>query len=227
LPALALLGAFRRPWRGPRALTRLFIVLVASAPVVATFLVLWGDERYYFIFVPLLCIWAANGLFEFGVWIKTSAAAAGWNLVAHPAVSQWILPALLGLAMVVLPVRQVTTLYEFSDSAPPSRVDKEVGLWIKGQQDWPVRIMDLTLPLSYHANAQQHVYFPYCTGDLALRYLDAAQVDYVVLRRGEKFTHYYEDWLTRGIPDQRAELLRLTSVAGEEKFVIYRWHRSE
>jgi hypothetical protein len=45
--------------------------------------------------------------------------------------------------------------------------------------------MDLSLPLTYHANAQQHVYFPYATGDLALRYLDAARIDYVVLRRQE------------------------------------------
>jgi len=85
--------------------------------------------------------------------------------------------------------------------------------------------MDLSLPLSYHADAQQHVYFPYCTGDLALRYLDAAQVDYIVLRRGAKFTKYYEDWLTRGIPDPRAELLQLHSVAGADEFVIYEWHR--
>lgn len=225
LPALALLGACRRTWRGPRAVTRLFIVLVAAAPVVATFLVLWGDDRYYFIFVPLLCIWAANGLFEFGVWIKTSGTAVGWNIVASPAVHQWMLPGLLGLAMVILPVKQVSSLYTFSDSAPPNRVDKEVGLWIKGQQDGPVRVMDRHLPLSYHANAQQHVYFPYSTGDLALRYLDTAQVDYVVLRRQERFTRYYEDWLTKGIPDQRAELLQFPSVPGAERFVIYRWHR--
>jgi hypothetical protein len=87
--------------------------------------------------------------------------------------------------------------------------------------------MDLSLPLTYHAGAQQHLYFPYCAGDLALRYLDATQVDYVVLRRGAKFTKYYEDWLTRGIPDPRAELLQLPSVVGAEKLLIYRWHRND
>ena len=227
LPALALLGAFRRPWQGPQALTRLFVMLVAAAPVVATLFVLWSDPRYYFIFVPLLCIWAANGLFEVGLWIKASSAAAGWSILARPAVSQWIFPGLLGLAMIISPVKQVRTLYLFSDSAPPSRVDKEVGLWIGRKQDRRVRIMDLSIPLSYHADAQQHVYFPYCTGELALRYLDAAQIDYVVLRRGGKFTQYYEDWLARGIPDHRAELLQLPSVAGDAKFVIYRWHRGD
>lgn len=224
LPALALLGAFRRPWRGPRALTRLFLISVTAAPVLATFLVLWGDARYHFIFVPLLCVWAANGLFEIGSWAKASIAATGWHRIA--AVSRWMLPGFLWLVMIVTTVKQVSALYEFSDSALPTRVDKEVGLWIERQQQRPIRIMDLSLPLSYHANVENHVFFPYCTGELALRFLDAAQVDYVVLRRGLKFTVYYEEWLTQGIPDRRAELLQLPSEAAADKFVIYRWHRN-
>ena len=85
--------------------------------------------------------------------------------------------------------------------------------------------MDLAygLSLAVHAHAQ-HVQFPYCNGDLALRFLDAAQVDYVVLRRDTKFTQYYEAWLTRGIPDRRAELLHVSPDA-DTKFVVYRWRR--
>jgi 4-amino-4-deoxy-L-arabinose transferase-like glycosyltransferase len=221
LPALALLGALRRPWHGPQATTRFYVMLVSAAPVAATLFVLWGDVRYYFIFVPFLCIWAANGLFEIGLWIKASSAAAGWNILVRSAVSQWIFPGLLALAMIVSPIKQVRN--QFSDSAPPTRVEKEIGLWIGRQQSRPVRIMDNALPLSFHAGAGQHVYFPYSTGELALRYLDAAQVDYIVLRRGEKFTQYYEEWLTRGIPNPRAELLQLPSVADAERFLIYKW----
>lgn len=226
LPALALLGALRRPWRGPRTSSRLFVLSIGAAPVVATFFALWTEERYYFVLVPLLCIWAANGLLEVGLWTKASSAAAGWSMLGRPMVSQWIVPGLIGLAMVISPVKGVRRVYVFVDSALPTRVDKEVGLWIGRQQNHPVRIMDLSIPLTFHAGAQ-FTYFPYCTGELALRYLDAAQVDYVVLRRGEKFTQYYEEWLTRGIPDHRAELLQLSSVAGADKFVVYRWHRGE
>jgi hypothetical protein len=218
LPALALLGALRRPWRGPQASSRLFVMLVAAAPVVATFFALWNEARYYFVLVPLLCIWAGNGLVEVGLWMSASSAAAGWRMVARPAVSQCIVPGLIGLAMVVSPVKGVRKQYIFNDSAVSNRIDKEVGWWIERRQNRPVKIMDLSLPLT--------TYFPYCTGDLALRYLDAAQVDYVVLRRGEKFTRYYEEWLTKGIPDQRAELLQLPTVAAADKFVIYQWHRN-
>ena len=226
LPALALLGALRRPWRGPQVLGRLFVLLVAIAPVLATFSALWNEQRYYFVFVPLLSLWASNGLFEIGLWVKASSAAAGWKVLERPVVSQYIVPGLIGLAMIVSPISGVRRVYVFGESAPPTRVDKEVGWWIGRQQNHPVRIMDLSIPLAFHAGSQ-FTYFPYCSGDLALQYLDAAQVDYVVLRRGEKFTQYYQDWLTQGIPDQRAELLQVSSVVGADKFVLFRWHRGE
>ena len=225
LPALALLGALRRPWRRSQTSGRLFVLLVGAAPVVATFFALWTEERYYFVLVPLLCIWAANGLLEVGLWTMASSTAAGWNVLARPAISYCIVPGLIGLATIISPIQGVRRVYVFVDSALPTRVDKEVGLWIGRQQNYPVKIMDLSIPLAFHAGAQ-FTYFPYCTDDLALRYLDAARVDYVVLRRREKFTKYYEEWLTHGIPDHRAELVQLPSVAAADRFVIYRWHRN-
>ena len=223
LPALALLGAFRRPWKGRQAPLRLFVLLVAAAPVLATLFVLLADARYYFVFIPLLSIWAANGVYEVGMWAKASSQAARWNLLASPSISQFLVPGFLILAMTISPLKEVATQYEFSDSAPPVRVDREVGLWIGRQQDRAVRIMDLSLPLTYHAGAQLHLYFPYCSGELALRYLDAVQADYIVLRREQKFTKYYEDWIVNGIPDHRAELIQLPPLPGADKFVIYRW----
>ena len=225
LPALALLGAFRRPWRGRQAASRLFVMLVASAPVVATFVALWNEPRYYFIFVPLLSIWAANGLYEMGLWARSSSEAAGWKFVARPVVSHLLIPGIMASIIVIGPVKKVRKLESFEEGASSARVEKEVGLWIARQQKHSVRIMDLSIPLAYHANAQ-FSYFPYCTGQAALQYLDAVQADYVILRRGEEFTKYYKDWLAHGIPDHRAELLQV-SVAGADKFIIFRWHHGE
>jgi hypothetical protein len=71
LPAPALLGIFCRPWHRPQAPLRAFFALVATAPIAATLVVFWGgDARYYFIFVPILCIWAANGLFAISRWSR-------------------------------------------------------------------------------------------------------------------------------------------------------------
>jgi len=224
LPALALVGVVRRPWRQPRALRRLYVLLVPATAVIASFSVLWIFPRYYFVLVPFLLIWAANGLVEIGEWTKASLAAAPSRWV-NPVAFQWLVPGLIGLATIIYPVNGVRGLYEFTEGSPASRPAKEAGLWIK-QQDGPVTIMDRSTPLAFHADAH-FVYFPYCSGDLALRFLDSAKVDYVVLRRNERFSQYYADWFTRGIPDPRAQLVYASSGANGGDIVVFRWHRAD
>jgi len=77
------------------------------------------------------------------------------------------------------------------------------------------------LSLAFHANAQ-HVQFPYSDGAVAIRFIDSEKVDFVILRRDGKFTQYYEDWLTRGIPDSRAELLHVSPEI-DKNYLVYRW----
>jgi len=224
LPALALLGVLRRPWRGPQASVRRFVLAVAIAPVLATFSAFWSQDRYYFILVPFLIIWAANGLVELGLWMRSSFGAAGWRILARPVASELVIPSLFALAIILYPLKAVREpQFIFAEGSPSTRVEKDAGLWIARQQH-PVRIMDLAIPLSFHANAEW-VMFPYCDGDVALRFLDATRVDYIVLRRQMQFTKYYQQWVTQGIPDPRAELLHISSSADAE-FVIYRWHRT-
>jgi hypothetical protein len=225
LPALALLGCLRRPWRQPQASSRLFVLLVAAAPVAATFSALWTQSRFYYVLVPFVLIWASNGLVELGLWAGETRAAAGWKILASPVRAEWILPALIGLAIVICPIKAVRGLSLMQEGAPSSRAEKDLGLWLGHLQHHPVRIMDLGFGLrpAFYAGAQW-VNCPYCDGEVALRFLDAAQVDYVVLRRRETFTHYYEDWLGHGIPNPRAELLQVPSEENSQ-FVVYRWHR--
>ena len=221
LPALALLGAVGRPWRRRQALGHLYFTLVPATAIVATFAVLWVYPRYYFVLVPFLLIWAANGLVEISRWTKASIAAGGWGWL-RPRVMAWVVPALLALGAILYPVKAIRSLYEFTEGSPARRVVKDVGLWVRQQQSGPVVIMDRSTPLAFHADAD-FVYFPYCSGDLALRFLDAAKVDYVVLRRDERFTPYYEEWYAKGIPDRRARLVYVSSGADAGEIKVYRW----
>lgn len=223
LPALALLGAIRRPWRQPLAMSRLFVLLVPVTAVVATFTVLWTYPRFYFVIIPFLLIWAANGLVGIGLWAQASAVAVGWRWL-HPGICHGIIPALIGLAAVIYPINAVRALHEFDESSPASRIKQDIGLWIGRQQDRQVRIMDSTLPIACYAHAHS-VLFPYCDAELALRFLDVANVDYVVLHGGEKFTKYYEDWLANGIPDPRAQLVYVSTGEHAGEFKVFRWHR--
>ncbi len=227
LPALALLGCLRRPWRRPQASSRLFVLLIAAASVAATFSALWTQSRFFYVLVPIVLIWASNGLVEVGLWTKASSTAAGWRALASPLVSEWLIPGMLGLAVVIYPIKAVRSEGLMREGAPASHVEKDLGLWIGQLQNCPVRIMDLGFGLrpAYYADAQW-VNFPYCDAQSALRFLDAAQVDYVVLRRQKTFTYYYEDWLAHGIPDPRAELLKVPPGL-DAQFVVYRWHRPD
>ena len=224
LPALAFLGVFRRSWQAKQALVRWFVLLIMAAPMVATFTSLRTEQRYYFVFIPLLSVFAANGLVGVGLWFKASVAALRWPLLASPLLSRVLVPGIVGLAMLLTAVSGRGNVYNFAESAPSTQVDKEVGHWIAQRQNYPIKIMDLSIPLAYHAGAQLFSYFPYCSNDSALEYADAAQVDYIVLRRDAHFTRYYQDWLERGISDSRAELLRLPAIPGAGKFIVYRWH---
>ena len=226
LPALALLGAFRRPWRRPWASKRLFFLLIAGAPVLATFFALWTQARYYFVLVPVVCIWAANGLFQMARWTKATSAAMGWKMMSRSLVVQGSLPVLVAFVMLITSVKAVRHLYMFSDSAAATLAEKQVGIWIGHQQERPIKIIDTSIPLAFHAGAKLFSYFPYCDGPSAIQYINTQSVDYVILRRGEHFTRYYEDWLTNGIPDQRAELLKDVSMPGSDKFIVYRWHHN-
>jgi hypothetical protein len=224
LPALALLGAVWRPWRQPLASSYLFVTLVPALAIVATFSNIFHYPRFYFVLVPFLLIWAANGLVQVGQWAKTSTAAArGW---LNPAAAAWIVPGLLALGAIIYPVRAVRGLYEFFSDSSYTLIDKQVGMWIRQQQDGPVRIMDLQLNIAFAAD-EQFANFPYCSSDLALRFLDSAKVDYVVLRPHEKFTRYYQDWAANGIPDPRAKLVYMSSGATTDKILVYRWNRAD
>jgi 4-amino-4-deoxy-L-arabinose transferase-like glycosyltransferase len=224
LSALALVGLLHRPWRRPLASKHLFVTLVPAAAVAATFSAILTFPRYYFILVPFLLIWSASGLIQVGQWTKATMAAARWRFVS-PVLSAWIVSSLIGLAMIIYPIRAVRSLYEFSSGSPLTRVDKQVGLWIGQQQHHSVKIMDLTTPLAFHADGE-FAYFPYCTGDLALRFLDADKIDYVVLRQSAKYTKYYQDWLAHGIPDPRAQVVHVASGAAGD-ILVYRWNRAD
>lgn len=224
LPALALVGVLSRPWRRPLAAKHLFVVLVPASAVAATFSAILFFPRYHFILVPFLLIWAASGLVQVGQWAKATVATARWRFVS-PVSSAWITASLIGLVMIIYPIGAVRSLYEFLSGSPFSRVDKQVGLWIGQQQHHSVKIMDLTTPLAFHADGE-FAYFPYCTGDLALRFLDANKIDYIVMRQSAKYTKYYQDWLTHGIPDPRARVVHVASGAAGD-ILVYRWNRAD
>jgi 4-amino-4-deoxy-L-arabinose transferase-like glycosyltransferase len=223
--ALALLGAVRRPWKQQLAWKRLFFVLVPLISFVGTLSVMNLADRYFFVLVPFLLLWAANGLVELGLWLETTLRAQ-WNGI-NPFLPQCLLFGIIGLALVIYPQKGVRGLWLFMQGSPARKIEKDVGLWVKQQQTRPIRIMDMDMQLAFYADATL-VWAPSCSADTALRFLDDAKVDYVVVRRGHDWqTPYYADWQVNGISDPRAELVYTSPGPKAGELRVYRWHRSE
>jgi 4-amino-4-deoxy-L-arabinose transferase-like glycosyltransferase len=225
LPALALLGFFRRPWKRALIPGHMYFVLVPLTAVVATFSFSgWTAIRYYFVFIPFLLVWAANGVVGIGLWKEATLAATGWKWIP-PALAKWAAAGLVALIVTVYPAAGVRSLFYWQqDSRATTQATKKLGLWIAQQQNRQVKIMDRSTPLAFHANAKW-VYAPYTMNeDVALRFLDKEQVDYVILRQGEKYTPYYQEWLAKGIPDPRAEKVNAAKDANGNEIEVYKWN---
>jgi hypothetical protein len=112
-----------------------------------------------------------------------------------------------------------------SEESASHQDTKEVGAWIRRQQDRRVKIMDLETPLAFHADAE-YVHFPYSNAQTVIRFLDAEKVDYVILRRGRTFAGYYDDWLTNGIPNPKAKFVYAPSGHKSSALMVFMWERN-
>lgn len=224
LPALALLGALRRPWPRRTTLQHLYFLLIPAAAVLTTFTVVHAIYvRNYFILLPFLLIWGANGLVEVARWTDRNIAAVfrrriGW-------VPGVLMAGLLSILMLNYALKDTRSLFVFREGSLESLGAKEAGLWIKEQQARRVRVMDVQDTVAFHADAD-YVHFPSCDPGLALRYIEKEKVDYVVFRRGFDQPRYYKDWLATGIPDVRAQMVYATPASDPNGILIFRWSQA-
>jgi hypothetical protein len=218
---LAMVGFLLRPWPRDAALGHLFVTLAAVGCLVGPLSTPYHNERYTFVLFPFLIIWGSEGIVQVFRWAEATAgsvvSAGSRRRVCGIALSGVVL-----LVIMASSLRNVPGLFP----GPDTRVVVDVGQWIHGQQDRPVTIMDVTGRLAFHAGGQW-IHPPYASGDVALRFLDAARVDYVVLRQEDGWMDYYRDWYLHGIPSARAELVPVWPDQHNGDWKIFRWHRPE
>ena len=223
LPALALLGALRRPWPQRAALHHLYFLLIPATAVMTTFTVVHAIYvRNYFILVPFLLIWAANGLVEAARWTNANI------VVFFRRKNTWLpgvlVAGLIAVLMLNYSWKDTRSLFVFREGSPESLGSKDAGVWIQKQQSRRVRVMDVLDTVAFHADAE-YVHFPSCNADVAIRYIEKEKVDYVVFRRGFDQPRYYKDWLQSGIPDARAQLVYATAEGDPSGILVFRWNQ--
>jgi hypothetical protein len=143
----------------------------------------------------------------------------------EPAGQTWILTTAFAA---VIPLITLPVVYSTVKAETKTRDVQAAGEWLNSYAPGPKTVMDLSTMLSFHADAT-FVPFPYCDSDIAVRYLDKKNVDFIVLSEfsDPSFRPYLQDWMEHGPPPTRAQLVRDVTGSSNRRIRIYRWSPPE
>lgn len=221
------LGFCSQPWQRPRFILEAAVFCFFALHVLVLLsmhLLMW---RYVMPLFPFLMIWNAHGIDRMTAWFsQTVENVIGWKMFRSAAFSWGIAIVLMALLMRICAQggRDNDDLQWTDERYLPV---KEAGLWLEHYMPGPKNIMDVEAVLPYYANGTLHC-LPYADSALCLRYLEAKQPDFIVLKSRQKdWRPVTEPWITDGIPSPHAELIYEAGESGgdrDNKVVIYRWH---
>ncbi len=211
---LAITGFFGQSRSRQAALDRIYLFLILAFATFGTFFIYYTDERFYLIFIPVFCIFAAGGLSRLTLWARdvTSVLGGGTRLQSLASGSA----AASILALVLLPSLALTRrdFLEELQTRPVKAFAERL------QSDGGVpHIADTTPTLAFHASAT-FVKFPYSSEETAIKYFRKRGVNFVVLRGSAiDMRPYIKKWLASGVPDA-VQIADLSTPS--DKILIYK-----
>ncbi len=196
--ALSLLAAFgfcAGPWSRRRVWNQAILVAYGVVIAIALASVFHFWDRYFVGFVPLLIVWAANGI---AVTEAAIARRVSNRFVALAA------PALLAVCLLAL---LFSTKIRFVDDAQ-SLVERTAGTWLAQNGGAGARILSISDQSVFYAGGTWWM-LPYAPdAATALRYVEQVNPRYVVLDSEYASERpYVTKWLAAGIPDPRARVV--------------------
>jgi 4-amino-4-deoxy-L-arabinose transferase-like glycosyltransferase len=224
---LVIIGLFRRSWDRVRTGKEMFVFSLVGYALMILMLAHVILFRYVMLLFPFLLIWASNGLKELADWAQQTAGA----LASRKASSQerigraawWGTCSVTILLFVVFGIAGTRYLPEINEGFSENLVVKRAGEWLKQQAPGPKKIMDVSSYVPYYADGSL-AGLPEAPADLALRYIDKVNPDFVVLWADYAFRRrYIRDWIEHGIPSPKAELIYTAGEKEGKKLVIYKW----
>jgi 4-amino-4-deoxy-L-arabinose transferase-like glycosyltransferase len=208
---LAAFGFFAGPWSRRRAWNQAILVAYGAVVVVGLASVYHFWDRYFVGFIPLVVVWAANGL-----------AVLDDALIARTKRSrlEFVPTALAGLFLTAL---LFSTKTRFVDDAR-SLVERSAGTWLAQNGGSGARMLSISDQAVFYAGGTWWM-LPYAPDDAtALRYLHKIDPDYVVLDSEYASERpYVNHWLASGIPDRRARVVFRSNGADGVSIAVVRW----
>lgn len=196
--ALAVLGCFARPWTSRQILDQLHLLLVLVIALFGLVFTYALQFRFYVIFIPLFCIWAAHGIRILCRWAQgTLAEVASPRTIRVP-----VAGAVSAIAAIAIWVPAGSSAVTAMQADRAQRAWKEEFVRMSADSQQKLRLSATWTPPAFHARAE-FTWLPYSDAVTARRYLDRAGVTHVVLWKGETTTPYSKSWSETGLPNSR------------------------
>jgi 4-amino-4-deoxy-L-arabinose transferase-like glycosyltransferase len=207
---LAIVGFVAGPWSKRRMWNQAILVACGVVFAVALASVYHFWDRYFIGFVPLLIVWAANGI-EVVARAATARSKVRW-LGAAPA-------ALAGAFLFVL---LFSMKIAFADDAT-SNAEEQAGRWLAQHGGAGARILSISDQAVFYANGIWYM-LPYApSDDAARRYVQKLHPDFVILDREFAAERpYVTTWLASSIPIAGARIVYARSEGGTPSIQIVR-----
>jgi 4-amino-4-deoxy-L-arabinose transferase-like glycosyltransferase len=222
--ALAVLGLLRTSWN-PRRTRQEAVLLVMGVSIVILLLTATDPAfRYFLPLVPLLLLWAGKGVDELGQWAR-GLTALNSGPIRGP---MWLSvgPGVCAVALMIAVSAYGTRdeeLFVTEQSDNRYSASRDAGVWLRQYMPGPKRVAAWLTVIPYYAEATL-VQFPFANPELTRRYLDAKQVDFVVLEsQYAQAMPTIGEWMARGIPDDHARLIYDNRNANGNRILIYSW----
>jgi hypothetical protein len=229
---LAIAGLFGGPWNRVRLAYEALLCSMAALVFLILTSVHFVWDRFLFLALPVVLIWAARGAVNCATWLSNAAEslmllrrnersfdAAGTvrnRCVVTTACAILFLPA-------VLAGIHSRAVGEFAESRWIEH--KNAGRWIAAHfpASPKITVVSLDMISAYYANATARV-LPEADSLTAAAYIHRIDPDFVVLWDQEKFQRpYVEEWIDNGIPDPCANLVYQDGIDVDHRLVIYKW----
>jgi 4-amino-4-deoxy-L-arabinose transferase-like glycosyltransferase len=223
LLGLVILGLFGQPKVAKSIMSQVYLLFVVlGVPFLSLALAYPMDTRYFLLFLPVMIIWAANGIVLLSGWASATMRLAGSEarIAKRAGLAVGLTSAALLIMIATYGVRTVWDLTTFDYNSRPV---KQAGRWLDALAPGPKIIMDASTILAFHARAS-YIPFPYSDSSLALQYIEKKGINFIVLR--EEWLSpapYIKDWLEDGVPDRRAQLI-YSEKTQRGRILIYKWN---
>ncbi|HET7106183.1 MAG TPA: glycosyltransferase family 39 protein [Candidatus Acidoferrum sp.] len=206
-----------------------FLFAAAVASIVPLFSLHAFHDRFVFPFLTLLLPFAAGGV-VFLYRSLSSTLASGARLPALLSTS--LAGSIAALVLIGYLATQAHTMKHLETDARLPEQDitvqrgdvfvKNLGQTIRSYGVKNALVMDGTPAIGYYAGAADWP-LPYCDSETAIRYIEKKAPDFVVLQSSkEDVFPYLKEWIEKGIPDPRMELVYRATAPNGEVAQVYR-----